>query len=654
MVAKQLQRLLKDTSLENAIPKVTGSDDQLNEPHSEIDEDVEDVEEQQPNRHLAFNPFDLLTDDEEQVSQEAEAEEEEDLLGENKTSVLVHSGSTPSQSNSEQKKKRSKSKKKKSTVTDDHADQDDEDVDAILRQFADTLGSSSDNLKRDVKGEITARERHAEWSILGVNGKHLKAEEEVRRIFGSTSTSAIHPQQNQQTEAYTGYSRRIRRLAARGLIKDRSQPLKPGLLISNPRVAWPRNMSSNMLTIQHAGVDSKSGATLFQLTLSKTCSHENVFKAVQAEFEQCVESYDPNSLVPFLAAYPYHLDGLLTMADVYKAIGENEQSDDLIERCVYVLDCCWPPAFIEAAATGQARLAVSDSKLFPTRLVFLPLFRYMQTLSRRGLHRTALEVCKLLLQLDTDDPMGAFFLVDYYALRSRNYSFIMDLATGKSVDPEISLLPNIVYSYALALWYQEQSQEGETKTGNRTSTEALVKAITLYPLAAVKLCEAIGLKATNMTSTLLDSCTRASKSLQHAVEIFVQRQSALWKPDPVQNWLRQGMQESCTPNLLVDGFSTVEWANVAFQYFPPEESDNRFSHINASDLAADLGGVQRIPLDLLHGGDEEAVVQEPGARGGAALRDVHPLTALFRSLLPWAGVDGEQPEYGDDEMAPDP
>lgn len=36
-------------------------------------------------------------------------------------------------------------------------------------------------------------------------------------------------------------------------------------------------------------------------------------------------------------------------------------------------------------------------------------------LSRRGLHKTALEVCKLLLALNHHDPMGALFAIDYLA-----------------------------------------------------------------------------------------------------------------------------------------------------------------------------------------------------------------------------------------------
>ena len=140
----------------------------------------------------------------------------------------------------------------------------------------------------------------------------------------------------------------------------------------------------------------------------------------------------------------------------------------------------------------------------------------MQGLSRRGLHRTALEVCKLLLALNADDPLGALCTVDYLALRagrwvregglvwaarggsnlnlngsqwvhclagvqtntlSRHlascadappapapaphpcrYDFLYRLAEQYGGDSSAALLPNFVYSQALARWFQEQGE----------------------------------------------------------------------------------------------------------------------------------------------------------------------------------------------------
>ena len=48
----------------------------------------------------------------------------------------------------------------------------------------------------------------------------------------------------------------------------------------------------------------------------------------------------------------------------------------------------------------------------------------VQGLSRKGLHATAFELAKLLLLLDPDDPSGALFCIDYFALRSQNLRWL--------------------------------------------------------------------------------------------------------------------------------------------------------------------------------------------------------------------------------------
>ena len=67
----------------------------------------------------------------------------------------------------------------------------------------------------------------------------------------------------------------------------------------------------------------------------------------------------------------------------------------------------------------------SSDYLIPTPHLF---GRYAHALSRRGLHRTALEVCKLLLSLDAEDPLGACLCIDYYALRAGQPEFVPRLA----------------------------------------------------------------------------------------------------------------------------------------------------------------------------------------------------------------------------------
>ena len=90
-------------------------------------------------------------------------------------------------------------------------------------------------------------------------------------------------------------------------------------------------------------------------------------------------------------------------------------------------------------------------------------------MSRRGLHGTALETCKLLLALDPADPLGGVFLVDYLALRSRSHGWLARFAaewspgadSGADGSGGLEMLPSFAFSLALAAFWQEKERTGE-------------------------------------------------------------------------------------------------------------------------------------------------------------------------------------------------
>ena len=142
----------------------------------------------------------------------------------------------------------------------------------------------------------------------------------------------------------------------------------------------------------------------------------------------------------------------------------------MLERALYALEMGWHPAFSPAAASAYVPYDEANAPLFvclfrcawqalcdggdelrrgtglppvlARRRTALPLRphalcnslaspharpapcprRYIQSLSRRGLHRTALECCKLLLGLDGADPLGALCCADYLALRAGRWA----------------------------------------------------------------------------------------------------------------------------------------------------------------------------------------------------------------------------------------
>lgn len=116
------------------------------------------------------------------------------------------------------------------------------------------------------------------------------------------------------------------------------------------------------------------------------------------------------------------------------------------------------------------------------------LVKYIDVLGRKGCSRTALEVCKLLLGLcPAQDPQGVLLRIDFYAIRSRNYEFILDFIErypeqvhgtncklSKTV-PSIQLMPNLLMTSGLALSHLPRDEECKNHNGE---IEESVKILT--------------------------------------------------------------------------------------------------------------------------------------------------------------------------------
>lgn len=575
--------------------------------------------------------------------------------------------------------------------------QREEDIDTILRELNIIPHQSTRSIAAHAGGMIEDR------PALAISLKHLKVEEELRRMFGSAATESAT--RDGGAEAMAGYSRRIRRLAARGRLVRHT--LKPGIIIA-PRDTWPRPDGCSVTLEPTTRKPTSHQGGLAHRGVEFKMSSSPAYDIAQNQFEEFQATYDPRVVTAFLQAHPYHLDASLTMADVYRSMGENATADELIERCLYGIECGWPPSFSAALSAGQARISFDPETNGP---LFSVLFRYMQALGRRGLHRTALEVCKLLLQLDPDDPMGALATLDYFAVRSGQYEFLHRLVDGTAsdVDPAVALLPNMVFSQALAQWYEESQRnagkasrskddsynKNETRARETTSSEtlssrdALVKAVLLHPLAVVRLQTRLqdqygvakdGAWMAALAQPLLACASDGDNpGLSHLIDIFVERQATLWKAGPVQTWFLAGVQTACEAAIdgrsLPDGSTAADWAQVRAQAFPPSDT-NGYAHLRVHEFSET---VARLPPEEIHGwggahqhvgvlpdgvleeeirglvaaevGRMHAVGGAPGREGGEAagaeaLHDMHPLVALVRSLLPGWGIEGEQPEYG--------
>jgi hypothetical protein len=71
-------------------------------------------------------------------------------------------------------------------------------------------------------------------------------------------------------------------------------------------------------------------------------------------------------------------------------MNELNTAQELVERCLYALECAWHPSFVPT--TAACRLPYAEHE---NRPLFIALFKHVQSLGRRGCHRSALESCKV-------------------------------------------------------------------------------------------------------------------------------------------------------------------------------------------------------------------------------------------------------------------
>ena len=91
----------------------------------------------------------------------------------------------------------------------------------------------------------------------------------------------------------------------------------------------------------------------------------------------------------------------------------------------------------------------------------------------RACYRTALEFCKFLLSLDPDgDPLAIILAIDFYALRAKEYIWLIDFVKEWNLIKNLTLLPNFAFSLAVAHFH---ISNGNTQQADGILQDALLK-----------------------------------------------------------------------------------------------------------------------------------------------------------------------------------
>ncbi|KAJ2558526.1 hypothetical protein EV175_000741 [Coemansia sp. RSA 1933] len=471
------------------------------------------------------NMFDLLMGDDDTAEQESSSSEDEQVA--QKVTLTVVAGGSSSRGRRTAKGNGGGRKRKgKKGVNDLKMSE----LQAHLDQISEQDGGSKGDYNNTVEGGRNQQSKE----LLAADVKHLDAEAEIRRLFGSAAVG--------ETDIRIGG-----RKVPRHLVPKR-------LTLTRPKLTWPplqHGPGVSVEAIEAATADSATKALVQgDVTGGRWFSveHNERFRSVQVGFLEAVARNDADAIGALVYQHPYHVDALLQLSEIIKQTGGDfGEAGALVERALYAFEQGFAPRFNIAAGTARV-----DFRRVESRTLFLALFRHMQFLARRGCWRTAFEVNKILLGLDpARDPLGALVTLDFHALKAAQYGYVEQLAAHWAWAP-VDMMPGWAFSRALAAFMLERKAQKKNKKSNQQrSMELLVDAILTFPTAVPVLWAKAGINVDArivghpyFDEPQVEGSDSALTHMQLLVQLYVERSCALYRVPEVVQWLQEGLRQA--------------------------------------------------------------------------------------------------------------
>lgn len=576
------------------------------------------------------NPFQLITEPDEdppsdpdtgQTAQSRLTDEEEPSGQEKPENDSSGTTSTQTASSNKMKKKKKKRKAKKSAATDGLGGTEgggDElgDIDSILERIENTNGIS-----HQIQNSSSNTDTRP---LLYVEHRNLNPETELKKFFGSRAVMGDQrPRQRQRLHHRSTW-------------------------LTSSKNTWPR-FSKTGITMSL--LETKRGVQYF------TFEHQRDYQQVQFKFLDAVESMDPNNIVLLLQMNPYHVDSLLQLSDVCRLQEDQEMARDLIERALYSLECAFHPVFSLTSGTCRLDYCRSENRGF-----FLTIFKHMLFLEKRGCLRTALEFCKLILSLDPEnDPLCMLLLVDYLALRAREYLFLIRMFEEWEAHRNLSQLPNFAFSVSLALLQysqQEEVSEQEQVTTYDRASHLIRQALIMFPGVLIPLLDACGVQpdAAVASHLFFGAVAQISQpaALSQLTSLYIGRCHSLWKEPSVMSWLEQNVREVL--RMVDSNDPVVKDCELRRKTRYQSAPRNIHRHVILSEIK---GANSALPLDVT---SQPVLSYDPLPPLDSVMSYTRPertnrpsnegtLSLFFRSLLPNFNLQDEAAAEGEDAGA---
>lgn len=241
---------------------------------------------------------------------------------------------------------------------------------------------------------------------------------------------------------------------------------------------------------------------------------------------------DPNDLFKLLQEHPYHVETLLQVAMVLlRQNNEKSTSNALIEKALFVFDRSFEKTFHELLSQGKNELIRLPYESFYNRQFYLCIFRWITSLGDRSTFFTALSFCKLLLSLSpAEDPLGVRYFIDFYAILSEEYEYLIKFVDSPLVNTYNRwYTPGLAFSVVLAHLNLDDKIKAEL---------ALKLAFDRHPYVAYRLLKVFGLEA---DVSVKESDLPTNDEILISAETYLTRAKILWTNSEHREFLRQNL-----------------------------------------------------------------------------------------------------------------
>lgn len=498
-----------------------------------------------------FNVFDVLNEN----SEASEKENEEE--------PVIEDNCKEEAKRKKKKKRRRKLDNSKTQQPIESKEGEEEDIDEIektVREVNKLLGEPLPGCSSQVTDNLQWIDKKSKEDTLSVQHKHLNPYNELKRIFGSKTVQAEQIS-NRRNRGRMGH-------------------LKKTWLVS-ARDNWPPISKSGLSMSLDNTVKSANNVQYF------VYDHSSSYRQVQMKFLEAVESLNPENIVSIINVHSYHIDALLQIAELCKLNEDLAMAAEFTERALYCLECAFHPLF--NITTGLCRL---DYRKQPNRALFITLFKHLNFVGGRACYRTSLEFCKLLLSLDPEgDPLAVILSLDFYALRAKEYEWFIEFCKLWDSTRNLTQLPNIAFSLALAHFHLGHQTE---------ASELLQNALIMFPGVLLPLLNKCNIQCDEtvqvhdfFNSKAVISTSPALEKLQN---LYVTRSFRLWNEADLLPWLRENVHVVLARVESKDDY--VKYCDVKrSKRYQGKLPKNILRHIILSDMKDVTVNVQEVQSD---------------------------------------------------------